>query len=292
MSDQLLRSLMFVPGHNERFIANARQLDADAFVFDFEDSVAFDDKASARAAVRDALSMEAFPVPVFVRVNALDSGMLLDDLRAAVHAHVYGIMFSKVHCANDVLLFERLLNDVEAENGVTQGSTRILSIVESASGMLNVAAIAHASTRNVGLVFGSADYTCDVDGLPTPDRQNYIAQRALVVAAARAAEIMPIDTAHFDVRDDTGFLHDARVGRACGFSGKAVIHPSQIAPANTVFAPSPEEIAHAQRVVDAVEATRAAGDGVTVLDGRLVGPPMEKRARQVLAKAVAARGES
>jgi len=284
VSQKSLRTMLFVPGHLPRFLEKATQTEADAVILDVEDSVPPPHKPEARQNIRQYLDRRAYRQQVFIRVNALDTGMLPEDLRWTVHPATTGFMFTKVCDERDIVHFDRLLTQAERETGLEEGHSRMCPLIETACAGLHTYRIATASPRMVALAFGGEDYLTDLDGLHRKHGLGFLVPRALLVMAARAARLEAIDTPYLDIADDEGFTREVTLARELGFSGQLVIHPSQVAIANRIFSPSEDEIREARRIVDAIEDGRRKGLGVGLLDGSLIGPPMEKRARAVLRK--------
>ena len=291
MTPASLRSMLFVPGHLPRFLDRAAQTDADALILDLEDSVPPPHKAEARANIKKRLDEGVYRQQIFIRVNALDTGMLPEDLRWTVHRATTGFMFTKVHDERDIVFFDRLLTQIESELGLEAGASKMCPLIETASAGLHTLQIATASPRMVALAFGGEDYLTDLDGLHRKHGLGFLVPRALLVMAARAARLEAIDTPYLDIADDAGFEREVTLARELGFSGQLLIHPSQVPIANRIFAPSEEEIREARRIVEAIEEGREKGLGVGLLDGSLIGPPMEKRARAVLRKVDRMRGD-
>jgi len=290
MTPASLRSMLFVPGHLPRFLDRAAQTDADALILDLEDSVPPPHKAEARANIKKRLDEGVYRQQIFIRVNALDTGMLPEDLRWTVHRATTGFMFTKVHDERDIVFFDRLLTQIESELGLEAGASKMCPLIETASAGLHTLQIATASPRMVALAFGGEDYLTDLDGLHRKHGLGFLVPRALLIMAARAARLEAIDTPYLDIADDAGFERELTLARELGFSGQLLIHPSQVPIANRIFAPSEEEIREARRIVEAIEEGREKGLGVGLLDGSLIGPPMEKRARSVLRKVDRMRG--
>jgi citrate lyase subunit beta / citryl-CoA lyase len=286
-----LRTMLFVPGHLPRFLEKAAQADADALILDVEDSVPPPHKAEARQNIKKYLDSGIYRQQIFIRVNALDTGMLPEDLRWTTHPATTGFMFTKVGDERDILYFDRLLTQLERDAGFEAGKFKMCPLIETANAGLHTLQIATASPRLVALAFGGEDYLTDLDGLHRKHGLGFLVPRALLIMAARAARLEAIDTPYLDIGDDEGFTREVTLARELGFSGQLVIHPNQIPIANRVFSPSEEEIREARRIVDAIEEGRQKGLGVGLLDGSLIGPPMEKRARAVLRKVGRIRGD-
>jgi citrate lyase subunit beta / citryl-CoA lyase len=289
--EKSLRSMLFVPGHLPRFLDKAAQTDADALILDLEDSVPLPHKAEARQNVKKCLDSGVYRQQLFIRVNALDTGMLPEDLRWTTHPATTGFMFTKVSDERDIHYFDRLLTQLERDAGLEAGKFKMCPLIETACAGLHTFQIATACSRMVALAFGGEDYLTDLDGLHRKHGLGFLVPRALLVMAARAARLEAIDTPYLDIADNDGFTREVTLARELGFSGQLVIHPDQISIANRVFSPSEEEIREASRIVDAIEDGRQKGLGVGLLDGSLIGPPMEKRARAVLRKVGRMRGD-
>jgi citrate lyase subunit beta / citryl-CoA lyase len=284
VTHRMLRSMLFVPGHLPRFLDRAVESEADALILDVEDSVPLPHKAEARANIKKRLEAGVYRQQVFIRVNALDTGLLPEDLRWTVHPATTGFMFTKVNDERDIVYFDRLLTQIELDLGLETGKAKMCPPIETASAGLHTLQIATASPRLVALAFGGEDYLTDLDGLHRKHGLNFLVPRALLIMAARAARLEAIDTPYLDIGDSQGFEREVTLARELGFSGQLLLHPSQVAIANRIFAPSEDEIREARRIVEAIEEGREKGLGVGLLDGSLIGPPMEKRARAVLRK--------
>lgn len=280
-----LRSATFVPGYMRKFLDKAVGFECDALILDLEDSVPDACKPDARAFVREYLDAGKFPQQVFIRVNSLESGMLSADLEATLHANTTGFMFTKVADEKDIDYFDKMLRQYEQDHGYDTGKFKMLPLIETGSAVLRAYEIATASDRVVGLAFGGEDYLTDLDGLHKEHGTSLLVPRSIIVIAARSAHIDVLDTPYLDIHNTAGFKKEAELARELGFSGMLLLHPTQIAIANAVFSPSKEEIEEAQRILAAIEESKKTGLGVTLIDGKLVGPPMQKRAMNVLRKA-------
>lgn len=267
-----------------KFLDKARALPTDAVILDLEDSVPVPNKQQARENIRKYLDESAYEQQVFIRVNSIESGLLLEDLRWALHAQTDGIMFTKVSDERDIVYFEKLLSQLEIDFGFAQGAFTMCPLIETASAVIRAYEIAKASPRVIALAFGAEDFLRDLDGLHKEHGTSILVPRSMIVMAARAAEIEAIDTPFLDIRDSDGFEREVLLARELGFSGTLIIHPTQIPTANAAFSPSTEEVSEARRIIAAIEESEQRGLGVALIDGKLIGPPMEKRARAVLDK--------
>jgi citrate lyase subunit beta/citryl-CoA lyase len=256
------RSVLYMPGSNARALEKARGIPADALILDLEDAVAPDAKELARRQVADAVKAKGFGKrEVVIRINALSTAWGVDDLKAAAEAAPDAILIPKVSFAKD-------LDEVETFLGKAQ--VAVWAMVETPLAILNIAEIAAASGRLACFVMGTNDLIKEFRGLHTPDRLNLAAALGLSVAAARAHGHAVIDGVYNDIHDTDGFYSICRQGRAFGFDGKTLIHPSQVDACNQVFAPSVEEIEAARKIIAAFEKPENKGKGAISLDGRMV----------------------
>jgi len=280
----VIRSILSVPGSSPRFILKAETVDADVIALDLEDSVAPQEKASAREAV--AAAVETFPKAgrlLYVRPNDLDSGLLEDDLAAVVRPGLDGIHLPKVHRPATLVHVDHYLTLLERLSGLPAGSVRIMAWIESAEGVANVEAICTASPRLVAVSVGSEDYAASLGVSRSADGTELAFARARVVNAAAAAGLAAIDGAETALGDRDRFWQTCRTVRQLGYRGKFCIYPDQVRLVNDAFAPTAAERAWAEQVVAAFEAARDQGIGAISVDGAMVDLPIYERARQLLA---------
>ena len=278
-----LRTLLVVPGNRQNMIEKAQTLPADVLVIDLEDSVPAAEKANARALARDSIAGLALKGRrVFVRINSLASGYAQQDLEAVISDGIDGISQPKPSSGDEIRRVEAIIERLERERGMRQGHVKLIPWVETAKGLLNAFEIASASPRVVGIAFGAEDFTLDTGMERTEEGSELLHPRVMVVIAAKAADVIAIDTPYNDFRNEEGLIREARLARSLGFEGKFVIHPSQIDPVNQIFCPSAEEVAHARRVVEAFEAAEAQGFASTSLEGKMIDIPQANRARKLL----------
>ncbi len=280
------RSVLYLPGSNARALEKARTLAADGLILDLEDAVAPSAKAAARAQVLAALAAGGFgPRERIVRVNGAGTPWGLDDLAAAARSGADAVCLPKVERAEEVRAADRAL----AAHGAPI-ELGLWCMIETPRGVLAADAIAGASPRVACLVAGTSDLVKDLGARPTAGRAEVLPSLGLILLAARAHGLAALDGVHLDLDDDAGLEAACRQGRDLGFDGKTLIHPRQLEPANRAFAPDEAEIALARRIVAAHAAAEAAGQGVTVLDGRLVEALHVEAARRrlALAEAIAA----
>lgn len=289
-----LRSLLSVPGIRPNMIERARSLPADGLVLDLEDSVPPAEKEQARALVRDALAGLALRgQKVFVRVNALSTGLTEGDLEAVVGQGLDGISLPKVESAADVQQADALIAALEREQGLEVGKVVLIPWIETAKAVLKAAEIAGSSARLVGVFFGADDFTRDMGVQRSREGSGLFYARSVIAVAARAAGVLALDTAFPDFSDDKGLIAEAELAKRLGYKGKFVIHPRQIEVVNNIFRPSAEEIAHAKKVVEVFDTALAQGHAATSLDGQMIDTAVAQKASDLLALAEAiARKES
>jgi citrate lyase subunit beta/citryl-CoA lyase len=280
------RSVLYMPGSNARALEKARSLPADALILDLEDAVAPDAKDSAREQVVAAVRSGFGKREVIVRINALDSEWGDRDLLAVAAAKPDAVLVPKVQTARDIHRVEHRLQHVPEA-----ASVAIWAMIETPQAILDINGIAGAGGRLACLVMGTNDLIKEMGGTHTKDRANLAAALSLTVLAARAHGLSTIDGVHNDIADMAGFAEACAQGRSFGFDGKTVIHPDQIKPANTFFAPSDEEVAAARKLIAAFELPENRDKGAIKLDGRMVERLHAEAARRVvaLADAIAAR---
>lgn len=283
------RSVLYMPGDSLRKISKAAQMDVDSIVMDLEDSVALNQKEQARRTVSQALQTLDFGRSErLIRLNGLDTPFWQADLEATINARADGYALPKIESAAQVQRVGNFLDQAERERGWPQNSIRLLAIVETALGIMNLKEIAQAGPRLAALMFGAEDLAGDIGARRTRAGWEVFYARSAVVTAAAAYGLQAIDMVLVDLNDLKRLEEECIEARNLGYEGKMAIHPRQVEIINRVFAPSPEEIAQAQRLVDAHQAHQAAGSGVFALDGKMVDMPVVKTARRVLDRARAA----
>lgn len=278
----LMRSVLFVPGNDEKKAAKALTSQADAVTLDLEDAVAWHCKEQARRTVCHILEKEPAR-PVFIRVNAADSPHILGDLQAVVSLPVRGLMLAKTSSAEQVGRVSWLLGLLEEATGLTPGTIPLIPFLETSAALYQAREIAAADKRVLTLALGGVDLSQEM-GLSYPPESCGLlfARSALVTACAAAGLLPPLDTVWPHLRDTTGLAEEAKLARRLGFGGKLLIHPDQIDPVNQAFTPTAAEIAYARRVVEAFEQAEAGGTAVIQVDGRMIEYPIVRRARRLL----------
>ena len=288
MPPRPLRSVLYVPASNARALEKARTLPCDAVIVDLEDAVAPVAKPAARSAAVAAIRGGGWGHRlVALRVNGLETPWGLADVAVAAASGAHAVVLPKVEDAAAVGTADRALGMHGAP-----AELELWAMIETPRGVLAAAEIAAASPRLSCLVAGTSDLVKDLRARHTPSRLEVLPALGLTLLAARAAGLSALDGVHLDLQDDAGFEAACRQGRDLGFDGKTLIHPRTIDAANRLFAPDAAEVAAARAVIDAHAAAQARGEGVTVVDGRLVEALHVEMARRTvaLAEAIAARG--
>ena len=287
--ERLRRTMMFVPGANAAMLRDAPLYGADSIMFDLEDAVSLKEKDSARVLVHSALkTFDYGNIEIVVRINALDAGGA-EDIEAMVLAGVDVIRLPKTETAQDIIDVEAVITEVEQQNDIPVGTTKMMAAIESAEGVLNAPAIAKSSTRLIGIALGAEDYVTNMKTRRHPDGQELFFARSMILHAARAAGIAVIDTVYSDVDNTEGFEAEVRLIKQLGFDGKSVINPRQIPLVNTIYAPTEKEIQNAKEVIWGIREAEAKGSGVISVNGKMVDKPIVERAERVIALALAAK---
>ncbi len=274
------RCLLFTPGDALKKIQKGVSLRVDSLVMDLEDGVALNHKDAARVTIASALSdLDFGRTERVVRINPIGSGLEHADLAAVLPHHPDSLMLPKVEYAEQVQQLSRQLPD----EGI-----RLLALVETARGVVNLKEIAAADPRLEALVFGAEDLVGDIGAVRTVAGWEVFFARGAIVTHAAAYGLQAIDSVWVDFTDEAALTEDSRLGQQLGFSGKLAIHPKQVAPIQAIFTPSDKQIAQARRVLEAYEQHQASGTGAFALDGKMIDRPAVRAAQQVLSKARAA----
>ena len=282
-----LKSLLFVPGDSEKKLAKAASTGADALLLDLEDAVSQDRLPIARGLVLDYLkSHDRSSQQVWVRINPLNTPLSLPDLVAVMPGKPDGIVLPKPLNASDVLQLDHFLSALEQREGIKAGHTRILPVATEVAGALfSLNTYAGCSARLAGLTWGAEDLATAV-GASTNKKDNgefddtFVLARSLCLLAAAYAGVQAIDTLSVDFRHADSLQADVQRAKRQGFSGKLAIHPDQVAIINAGFTATPEELQHAQRIVDAF--AQSGGAGAVQLDGKMVDKPHLTQALRLL----------
>ncbi len=278
---RLFRSLIFVPGNNQRFLDKAKSLDADIVCFDLEDSVPDSEKAQARSLIQAILpNRSQFRSSIFVRTNSPLSGKIPADLKEVIRNGLDGIVIPKVNNVKELLKIERQLGSLEKKHET--GKLQIIPSIESAEGVVNCFDISCCSKRVSAIVFGVFDLLNDLGIEYTKQPQGAKYSRAKIVVDARAAGIPAIDAIWQDLKDKKGLESDCIIGKNLGYTGKSIIHPDQIPIVHEIFYPNKTEIRWAENVYSAYLKSTKKGRGATVVDGKMIDEVHFKQAKALL----------
>lgn len=273
------RSVLYMPGSNARALQKGKVLPADGLILDLEDAVAPSAKAEARAQVIEAVQSGGYGErELIVRSNGLTTPWGHDDIVAIATSGAHALLLPKVESADMVRQVERLL---EAANA--PASLEIWCMMETPRGILRAEAIADASPRVGCLVLGTSDLAKDLHAAHTTLRLPMLTALSQCLLAARAADIACLDGVHLDLGDAEGFAASCQQGAELGFDGKTLIHPKQLEAANQAFAPSDEAVAFSRKIIAAHAIAQAEGQGVLVVDGKLIENLHVENARRLVA---------
>ena len=273
------RSVLYMPGANERALEKAKALDVDALILDLEDSVSPDAKVDARARVCAAVQSGEYGYrELVIRTNGLDTEWHADDLAAASKAGPDGILVPKVNSADEVRQIEAAMVAAGAPE-----STKIWAMIETPTAIRNVFDICAASDRLAVLVMGTNDLVAELHAAHVPGRAPILTPLSRAKLGAAEAGKVILDGVYNDVKNEVGFEAECEQGRDFGFDGKTIIHPSQIEPTNRIFAPSTEAIDHARDVIAAFEEATAASKGVVTVNGKMIENLHVRDAERILA---------
>jgi citrate lyase subunit beta / citryl-CoA lyase len=274
--DRLRRSRLYLPGNEPKYFINAGLHKPDAIILDLEDSVAPSQKDAAQLIVRNALrSVNFYGCERMVRINQLPNG--LNDLDFIVPHNVHVILIPKCESAEQVKHVDNEIARIKKEKNI-KSDIYLMPIIESALGVIKSFEIATASKNNCGLAVGLEDYTSDIGTQRTEEGKESFFARSMVVNAARAAGIQPIDTVYSDVTNTEGLRESVVESKSLGFEGKGCIHPRQVKVVHEVFAPTSKEIEKAKKIVLAFEEAEKKGLGVVSVGSKMIDPPVVKRA--------------
>lgn len=280
----LLRSMLFVPAYNEKFLDKAAKSEADAIIFDLEDAVPPAKRKAARDTLGKYLSDGTFEGrQLFIRVNELGSGDLIKDLKLINGRQILGVVTPKIKGVSEIQDFSNLLKKCEERDGLPEGTIKLLPLIETAGAVAGVQSIAGSSKRIIALLFGGEDYLDSISGTHEYSSRVFETPRAMIVMAARMNNLLPIDTPYMDLKNEEGFMAEERMAYSMGFAGALLVNPIQIPWANKCFAPTGEETTHALAVLETAQKAKEEGRSIATLAGKVVGPPMLKRANKVMA---------
>ena len=287
------RSLIFIPGNNTRFLEKSKTINSDIICFDLEDSVPIDEKETARKLVKktvqeiNKMDQSNKKILVSVRINAPDSELAIDDLKKIITPGIDAIVIPKVETEFQVTSLSNVIKTIEKENSIPNNFIKLIPSIESSLGVVNAYSIAKSDQRVSSLVFGIFDFLHDmkIDSNDVDVLTSYMYARAKVPVDARAAGVDSIDSIWQNLDDVGGLEKDLNFGRKLGYTGKCVIHPSQIDLVHKVFSPTIQDIQWAKKVVSALDESiheKPIKVGAINLEGKMIDAVHYKQAKRIL----------
>ena len=280
-----MRSMLFVPGDRPERFAKAVGSGADAVIFDLEDAVTAAGRPKARQDIADFLQQGARSVPLWVRINPVDTDDATLDLAAIGPARPDGVILPKARSGADLEQLDRWLAALEVERQFAAGSIKVIALItECAEAVLNAATFARAPARVTGYSWGAEDLAADIGASANRTDEGefeftFRLARASCLLAAAAAGVAAVDTTDIEFRDVAAVERRARASRRDGFVGKLAIHPAQVAPIHAAFSPTAAEVEWARRVVELLADPQA--QGAVALDGKMIDRPHLKQAQRM-----------
>jgi len=275
--------MLFLPGNTPNMLMNGGLLGADSIIFDLEDAVAPDQKDAARELVKNALTALDFgKCEIIVRINSLETPYWELDLEEILPLKPDVIMPTMVSGPEYIEKLVKKMDEIETRCGIPVGSTKLIPLLETAIGIERAYEIAVSTERMAALYLGAEDLTADLRCQRTKEGKEIAYARGRLVCAARAAGIEAYDTPFTDVEDLEGLEADARLAKALGYTGKAVISPRHVDCVNQVFSPSEKEIAYARDIFEAIRVAQEQGKGAISLRGKMIDAPIVLRAKIIL----------
>jgi len=278
--------LLFAPGNHPRKLVKVGQFGSDAIVLDLEDAVAETEKTAARATVRAALASYDNVRTVIVRVNALQTDRLIEDVRAVVCSSLDAIIVPKVEDPTTLAIVDGVIAELEDAHGLPAGTIRILPLIETALGLVRCEEIAVSAPKRVPtLIFGLGDFSVDMGFDITPDATELLYPRSRIAVAARAARMRaPLDGPYLDLQNIDGLVEDTKRSRQLGFEGRVVIYPPHVEHVQGTYSYlGVEELEKARRLIEAFEHAERGGSASIQVDGRFVDYPIYRRAQRKVA---------
>lgn len=287
INDYLMRSLMFVPAHNEKLLESALKREADVLLLDIEDSVLpAGNKQIARDNIKRYIAEGRFNGRmIFPRVNDRESGHLLQDVYQLTIAGIQGFMYPKAKKGEDIYFFGKLLETIEFEKGFPMNTFKIIALIETPGAVMSIQDICTACPeRLVAVAFGCEDFMTELGGKHDDKSDSIFTARAMIAMGAKAHNIIPIDTVHIKVHDLEDLERNLIIGRNLGFEGMLVLNPKELPLVHKYYSPTDTEVYWAEEMLQLSNEAVAQGKGVAVKEGKFIGPPMVKMANKILKK--------
>lgn len=277
------RSLLYIPGNNPGMIQNCAIYGSDGILLDLEDSISVTEKDAARKLVKYTLrTLDFGSVERVVRINGRDTQFFEKDLEEIIPACPDAVRIPKIDSPDDILAADSIISRLEKEHGIKQGSVRIHAMLETAKAIVSAPAIAASSPRILGLTIGGQDLAADLGIKVTREGLEMLYAKSAVILAAKANALLAFDTVYTDINDPEGLREQAAMSVSLGFSGKAAIHPSQIAIIHEAFTPEEKEVRKAERIVRGAREAEERHLGVVAVDGRMVDAPVVAQAMRTI----------
>jgi citrate lyase beta subunit len=288
--NQLRRALLFSPGDSKKKLEKAASLKVDSIIIDLEDAVAPNKKLKARTIVVEALSKLDFGTSErLIRINTNNADTKYQEIWETASAQPDGYVVPKVEGPDQIEHISQVLTKIEAEQNQEIGTYKLMPLIETAKGIVNIHSIAQADDRIDAIIFGAEDLATDIGAYRSRDNLEILYARSVVVLAAAAYGIQAIDTVHTHLNELDHLKIDCDLARQLGFDGKLAIHPNQVDIIQKTFTPSPSEIEHAQLIISSFSENELLDIGVFELNGQMIDMPMVQAAKRTLAKASLAR---
>lgn len=287
INDYLMRSLMFVPAHNEKLLESALKRETDVLLLDIEDSVLpAENKQIARDNIKRYAAEGRFNGrTIFPRVNDRESGHLLQDVYQLTIAGIQGFMYPKAKKGEDIYFFGKLLETIEFEKGFPVNTFKIIALIETPGAVMSIQDICTACPeRLVAVAFGCEDFMTELGGKHDDKSDSIFTARAMIAMGAKAHNIIPIDTVHIKVHDLEDLERNLIIGRNLGFEGMLVLNPKELPLVHKYYSPTDTEVYWAEEMLQLSNEAVAQGKGVAVKEGKFIGPPMVKMANKILKK--------
>lgn len=286
------RSLIFIPGNNLRFLEKSKVVNSDILCFDLEDSVPINEKVVARQYIENIIgefndsnnNIKKERI-IAVRTNSPTSDLIAEDLEKVVIQGTDAIVIPKVDDEAQIKKISQIIARKESQRNIPNGHVKILPSIESSLGVVNAFKIAKSNSRITALVFGIFDFLHDmkIDNYDNDLLSSYIYGRAKVPVDARAAGVDSIDSIWQDISDTDGLIKDLKLGKKFGYTGKCIIHPSQIEKVHETFSPSRQDIDWANKVIQSLEnAQKNRSTGAVKLEGKMIDAVHYKQAKRIL----------
>jgi citrate lyase beta subunit len=285
---RIRRALLFMPGDDLKKITRAASSGADSIIMDIEDGVALGSKQTARETIHHALTsgeVDFGHSEKLVRLNSVSSGLLADDIAATFDAHPDGYLLPKAETADEMSAVCENLSNRERKAGLPYHAIKLIPIIETARGIVNLKEIALTDDRVVALAFGAEDLAGSLGAVRTPDGMEVFYGRSAVVMHAAAFGLQALDSPCVRPGDVETLTNETRTALQMGYTGKLAIHPNQIERIVSVFTPSDSEIDTARRLIEAHSQHQDAGTGVFTFEGKMVDWPMIRTAQRVVSRA-------